>query len=244
MSKTVYYTLDKLSADGFFYIKLTADDSFEPFYPFTTTPIPDGLKDPRFNFLANGGQWEGGSTEAAEQRQAAAEKAAQEAKQAAAQTAEQLTTVSGILTTASAVISSPAFAATISDADALKLGDLWPTWAVGATYGKGQVVIFDGKTYRHHADSSEAATDQLTPSAANYLWTPITLTESGDVVWAQPTGYQNAYAKGAVVLYSDGKHYTSLIDGNTQVPGTDDRYWKLADEAGETTTADAGKTAE
>lgn len=43
--------------------------------------------------------------------------------------------------------------------------------------------------------------------------------------WKQPTGAHDAYAKGAKVTHN-GEKYVSQIDGNTTVPGTDERYWK------------------
>lgn len=234
----LYYTLDQLSEAGHFYIPMTSD--INPGFPFTDVAPDASLAEPKYSFEDR--KWFDASAEAAQQRQQAAEAAAQKAQQQVTLQGQQLQEVGQVLSTASTIISAPSVAATISDSDALKLADLWPTWAVGNTYSKGQVVVYNGQTYRHHADSTEAATEQLNPVDATYMWTPITLTASGDVVWAAPTGYQNAYKKGDVVLYSDGKHYTSLIDGNTQVPGTDTRYWVEVSDASTTTAAAAATT--
>ncbi len=43
--------------------------------------------------------------------------------------------------------------------------------------------------------------------------------------WREPTGAHDAYNTGDKVTYN-GKRYVSKIDGNTTVPGSDERYWK------------------
>ena len=41
----------------------------------------------------------------------------------------------------------------------------------------------------------------------------------------QPTGSHDAYGIGAKVTYN-GKKYISQIEGNTTIPGSDERWWK------------------
>ena len=43
--------------------------------------------------------------------------------------------------------------------------------------------------------------------------------------WKQPTGAHDAYSIGDKVSYNK-EHYISQIDGNTTVPGSDERWWK------------------
>lgn len=50
-------------------------------------------------------------------------------------------------------------------------------------------------------------------------------TEDEYTAWVQPTGAHDAYSIGAKVIYN-GKKYISQIEGNTTVPGLDERWWK------------------
>lgn len=50
-------------------------------------------------------------------------------------------------------------------------------------------------------------------------------TEDEYVEWVQPTGAHDAYGIGAKVTYN-GKKYISQIEGNTTIPGSDERWWK------------------
>ncbi|MCA1806414.1 MAG: hypothetical protein LC687_00910, partial [Actinobacteria bacterium] len=48
---------------------------------------------------------------------------------------------------------------------------------------------------------------------------------AGEVsAWVQPTGGHDAYNTGEKVSHL-GKIYNSEIDANTQVPGSDERWW-------------------
>lgn len=226
----IYYPVDRLK-DGLFYVPLTAADDFEPMYPFTAVPIPDGLADPKFDWHTTA--WYDASAEAAQQRQTDAEKAAEAAQQKVTLQGKQLEQVTEIVATASSVISQPEVAETISDADAIKLADLWPSWAVGTAYSKGQVVVYNGAQYRYVAADAQAATAEWTPDAVPAIWSPITITADGDTVWRQPTGAQDAYNVDDVVLYdADGSYYKSVIAGNTTVPGTDERFWVKVNKDG------------
>lgn len=48
--------------------------------------------------------------------------------------------------------------------------------------------------------------------------------------WKQPTGAHDAYSVGDKVSYNK-EHYISQINGNTTVPGSDERWWKKVVEA-------------
>ena len=127
--------------------------------------------------------------------------------------------------------------ADLTDNQLNNLGDLFPVWKVGETYKKGSVVRFDEKLYEYFGEEESVATEQLAPNLANYLWREVKVTsEGGEAVleWVMPTGYENAYKKGDIVLYTPtGKKYKSLIDGNSQEPTKDEpynRYWKELEE--------------
>lgn len=54
----------------------------------------------------------------------------------------------------------------------------------------------------------------------------------GYLVWTQPTGAHNAYNTGDIVHYptKEDQLYQSQIDGNTTIPGSDERWWKVYSE--------------
>ena len=83
----------------------------------------------------------------------------------------------------------------------------------------------DGQLYRANVDCWDRADNS--PNTAPTLWTQITLEEWPD--WVQPTGAHDAYSIGDKVTYN-GKRYISQIDGNTTIPGSDERWWSEPQE--------------
>ena len=93
------------------------------------------------------------------------------------------------------------------------------------TYGENNVG--DPQLYRV-AQGHTSQADWL-PDALPALYTPIGLTPAGYPKWAQPTGAHDAYNTGDIVDYN-GTLYKSNINGNTTVPGTDERWWSVYTE--------------
>lgn len=60
------------------------------------------------------------------------------------------------------------------------------------------------------------------PDKVPALWKKVSLEEWPE--FKQPTGAHDAYNIGDHVTYQ-GEHYISNINGNTTVPGSDDRWW-------------------
>lgn len=123
----------------------------------------------------------------------------------------------------------------LDDETIIQLAQFYPEWTVGTTYSQGDIVRYGDETlWRYHSPDATVATDQLRPGLADYLWTKIVIGDDGVVIWVQPTGYENAYKVGDVVLYKPTSlKYESLIDGNTQEPTKDEpynRYWKELDK--------------
>lgn len=122
--------------------------------------------------------------------------------------------------------------ATLTEEQALVCVRLYREWEIGKkykggerfTYGVNSVgdpqlyVVNDGKEHTSQAD--------WTPDKERSLYTPIGLDDSGYPVWAQPTGAHDAYNDGDVVNYN-GVLYESQINGNTYVPGSDERWWTV-----------------
>lgn len=110
-------------------------------------------------------------------------------------------------------------AAKLDDGDALKVAALFPEWQVGvAKYAAGERVMRNGTLYRCLQDHAPQA--DWAPEDATSLWAKVLPGQSGTAVgeWAQPTGAQDAYAKGDRVTHN-GKTWESTVDANVWEPG-------------------------
>lgn len=122
------------------------------------------------------------------------------------------------------------FAASLDDEKALEVATIYDPWVSDKWYAIGEFITYgensvgDPQLYKVvQAHTSQA---DWTPDAHPSLYDAIGLDESGYPVWSQPTGAHDAYGTGDIVNY-EGTLYESLINGNTIVPGTDDRYWAV-----------------
>ena len=102
----------------------------------------------------------------------------------------------------------------LTDEDALQAVELYPLWLASTAYSMSERIRYNGILYRCvQAHTSQA---DWTPDVTPALWTVVSLDEWPE--WKQPTGAQDAYAKGDKVSY-DGKHWISNVDGNVWTPG-------------------------
>ena len=122
------------------------------------------------------------------------------------------------------------FAATLTDEQAMEVATVYDEWQPDKQYAAGVYLVYgtnsvgDPQLYKvAQAHTSQA---DWPPDKTAALYTPIGLDDDGYPVWSQPTGAHDAYNKGDVVDH-DGTLYESQIDGNTTVPGSDERYWKV-----------------
>ena len=122
------------------------------------------------------------------------------------------------------------FAATLGEDEAMEIASVYPKWESGKAYAAGQYLTYgvnsvgDPQLYKV-VQAHTSQTDWL-PDKTAALYTPIGLDDDGYPVWSQPTGAHDAYNTGDVVDYG-GVLYESQIDGNTTVPGSDERFWKV-----------------
>lgn len=109
-------------------------------------------------------------------------------------------------------------AVSLPDEDALGGIELFPAWAAGVAYTVDVRVRYEGKLYRCvQAHTSQAGWE---PSETPALWTEVA--KPGEIpVWKQPTGAQDAYAKGDKVWYPEKGDtvYISTVDANVWEPG-------------------------
>lgn len=109
----------------------------------------------------------------------------------------------------------------------IALYDKWED-RIGTIIKKDELVRYEGELYKSLAEHTADA--NFNPIITNYHYVLATPKETIDY-WKAPTGYQNDYSKGDLVIYKpDGKTYVSKIDGNSQEPTKDEphnRYWEL-----------------
>ena len=108
----------------------------------------------------------------------------------------------------------------LADEDALQAVELYPAWQAGTAYTVDERIRYNSTLYRCvQAHTSQA---DWTPDATPALWTVVSLDEWPE--WVQPTGAQDAYAKGDKVSHND-KHWISEVDGNVWEPGLYGNLW-------------------
>ena len=103
----------------------------------------------------------------------------------------------------------------LTDEQAEQVPQVFPEWAAGKSYAVGDRVRYDGRLYRcvQAHDSQEGWEPHATPA----LW--VRTAPEGEVPdWVQPTGAQDAYAKGDKVRHG-GSTWASDVDGNVWEPG-------------------------
>lgn len=122
------------------------------------------------------------------------------------------------------------FASTLSEEQAMEVATVYDTWQANKAYTAGQYITYgensvgDPQLYKViQAHSSQA---DWTPDRTAALYDAVGLDDNGYPLWSQPSGEHDAYNTGDVVDYN-GTLYRSLIDGNTTVPGSDERYWTV-----------------
>lgn len=113
----------------------------------------------------------------------------------------------------------------ISDAVALKIPEVFPTWnGNGVEYKKDTKLTYNDVLYKVLQDHTSQAS--WTPDAAPSLFAKVLVTGDEDTPpeWQQPDS-TNPYNKGDRVLFN-GKTYESLIDGNVWSPSANPAGWK------------------
>lgn len=122
------------------------------------------------------------------------------------------------------------FAMTLTAEEAMEIATVYDAWKPDTQYAAGTYLTYgtnevgDPQLYKVlQAHTSQA---DWKPDAVASLYEPIGLDTNGHSIWSQPSGAHDAYNIGDVVNYN-GVLYESQINGNTTVPGTDERYWKV-----------------
>ena len=98
----------------------------------------------------------------------------------------------------------------------------WEDYEDGYIFNLNDRVCYENKLYKCLQEHDKQVNRE--PDIAVSLWVIAYAEEYPE--WKQPTGAHDAYNIDDKVTYN-GIKYISLIDGNTTIPGTDDRYWEV-----------------
>lgn len=105
-------------------------------------------------------------------------------------------------------------AALQSDEQALENIYLYPQWEAGKAVQVNERYRYGETLYK--CIQAHTTQTEWTPDVTPALWVVVSLDEWPE--WVQPTGAQDAYAKGDKVSHN-GKRWTSDVDGNVWEPG-------------------------
>lgn len=106
--------------------------------------------------------------------------------------------------------------ASLPDDYAFEAPEIFPHWHDAWNYTAGDRVCYEGLLYKclqNHTSQTD-----WTPDKAVSLWVKIDDPTIEWPEWVQPSGAQDAYAKGAKVSHNN-KHWISLVDANVWEPG-------------------------
>jgi chitodextrinase len=122
--------------------------------------------------------------------------------------------------------------ATLTDEQALVCVRLYKAWEADKKYAVGDFLTYGvngvGDPQLYKVVQAHTSQKDWTPDTIPALYDALGLDDSGYPIWAQPTGAHDAYNAGDIVNYN-GTLYESKINGNTYVPGTDERWWTVVE---------------
>lgn len=104
--------------------------------------------------------------------------------------------------------------ADLTDDDAYTAPQLFPLWTL-KQYTTGDRVQYQERLYK--CIQNHTAQSDWTPDTAVSLWVEVSDPSVEFPDWKQPTGAQDAYAKGDKVTY-DNRHWISTVDSNVWMP--------------------------
>ena len=104
----------------------------------------------------------------------------------------------------------------MDDEQALAEATFFPMWHDDKSYAVDDRVRYGEKLYK--CLQSHTAQADWTPDVAVSLWVRVDDPAIEWPDWRQPTGAQDAYAKGSKVSHND-KHWVSTADNNVWEPG-------------------------
>lgn len=104
----------------------------------------------------------------------------------------------------------------LPDSTAFEVPYMFPQWKI-KDYQTGDRVQYNGTLYK--CLQSHTAQADWAPDVAVSLWVRVDDPSIEWPEWRQPTGAQDAYAKGSKVSHNNDKHWISDVDSNVWEPG-------------------------
>lgn len=103
----------------------------------------------------------------------------------------------------------------LTDAELIKLGEMYPDWETGVDYEVDNVISYHNELYK--VIQAHTSQSSWTPDTAESLFMKVA--PDGVIAeWSQPTGAHDAYDTGDQVTHN-GSTWESEIDANTYEPG-------------------------
>lgn len=117
-----------------------------------------------------------------------------------------------------------------TDEKAFQMRYLYPDFDPnGHEYKKNDRFLWSKNNKFYKVLQNHTSQADWTPDTAVSLYVEIPDPSVEWPEWKQPTGAHDAYSVGDKVSYNK-EHYISQINGNTTVPGSDERWWKKVAE--------------
>ena len=104
----------------------------------------------------------------------------------------------------------------LPDSEAYYAPELFPVWKTATAYAVNDRIQYGVKLYK--CVQAHTSQDDWTPDVTPALWTAVPDPAIEWPDWVQPTGAQDAYAKGDKVAHND-KHWISDVNANVWEPG-------------------------
>lgn len=112
-----------------------------------------------------------------------------------------------------------------TDAEAYIMRFMYPKYAVGTTYSKGDRFMWEGKFYKVISSSPFKSTEEWKPDISPSLYVEITDPNVEYPEFKQPINAETAYMKDDKMTFKNEK-YISLIDNNVYSPEAYPAGWK------------------
>lgn len=112
-----------------------------------------------------------------------------------------------------------------SDKDAYIMRYMYPEYAVGVTYNKGDRFIYQDKFYKVVASDPFTSTEEWKPDISPSLYVEISDPNVEYPEFKQPINAETAYKKGDKITFKNEK-YISLIDNNVYSPEAYPAGWE------------------
>lgn len=115
----------------------------------------------------------------------------------------------------------------LTDDNVLEVAALFPAWTPGG-YDVGDVRNHTGQVWQCCQGHDSRPNPGWEPGTVPALWSPYHASDARLArPWVKPTGAQDAYQKGEVMIWTDETIYRSKLDANVHNPGEYLQGWEI-----------------